>query len=278
MSDVTFNPEAKTKFFQAAKCLGLSDKVRDQTWWRMTELNLSPNDPTVIYLAVAGLLEAAAKTIPNAIGSVPAQVKKAAEEAVGPVTAAATANVEEHLTRLGEGIAGEIGRNAARTIRDTVDETRRAIRLRLSAHLVTAVVILGIVSGVLGFVLGKNDLSGIELKWQALTERADAKDWFSLIEANDDVASVLRGSCATGSPSTYFFNGTRVCRLPLYLDPPFGPPSSGAVASVYLSTLDWLNRWSPVELLLSGLIGGLLLRRVAKLAVGWGPLKWLLDA
>ena len=57
--------------------------------------------------------------------------------------------------------------------------------------------------------------------------------------------------------------------------PPRRP--SGTVAGVYSSALDWLNGWSPLMLVGGGLLAGLLLRRVFKLIVGFGPLAWLLD-
>jgi hypothetical protein len=41
--------------------------------------------------------------------------------------------------------------------------------------------------------------------------------------------------------------------------------------------VDWLGQYSPLALLGIGLLGGLLLRRAAKLVGGLGPVAWLLD-
>ena len=68
-------PDAKLNFDQAAEVLGLDPTVRDLTWRRMMDLGLTPDDPVLIYLAVTGLLEKAARTIPEAIDAVPERVE-----------------------------------------------------------------------------------------------------------------------------------------------------------------------------------------------------------
>ena len=96
------DPEGKLRFDKAAAALGLDPATRDLTWRRMMDIGIRPDDPTVIYLAVAGLLEKAAQTIPEAIDAVPERVEQAAKRSVGPVAEAASAKVEAAHARLAE--------------------------------------------------------------------------------------------------------------------------------------------------------------------------------
>ena len=82
-------PDAKLNFDRAAEVFGLDPALRDQTWRRMMDLGVNPDDPLWVYLAVTGLLERAARTIPEAIDAVPERVEQAARRAVGPVAQAA---------------------------------------------------------------------------------------------------------------------------------------------------------------------------------------------
>ena len=86
-------PDAKLNFDRAARALGLDPATRDLAWRRMTDIGLTPDDPTVVYLAVGGLLEQAAHTIPAALDAIPRRVEQAAEQAVGPVASAAAERV-----------------------------------------------------------------------------------------------------------------------------------------------------------------------------------------
>ena len=96
------HPDAKLNFDRAAQALGLDPATRDLAWRRMMDIGLTPDDPTVVYLAVGGLLEQAAKTIPEAINAVPERVERAAARAVGAVAQAATARVEAAHAALAE--------------------------------------------------------------------------------------------------------------------------------------------------------------------------------
>ena len=82
---------AKSRFERAADVLGVDPAIRETMWRRIGDLQLSPDDPTVVFLAVAGILEKAAIDIPAAISSFPQKIQDGAKEAVKPLTDAAVA-------------------------------------------------------------------------------------------------------------------------------------------------------------------------------------------
>jgi hypothetical protein len=88
---------AKSRFEKAADALGVDPAMRETMWRRIGDLQLSPDDPTVVFLAVAGILEKAAHDIPAAVATFPQQVRDAARESIDPVTTAAIAATREKI-------------------------------------------------------------------------------------------------------------------------------------------------------------------------------------
>jgi hypothetical protein len=72
-------------------------------------------------------------------------------------------------------------------------------------------------------------------------------------------------------------SGSRLCRVPLWLDAPAPVAVPGTVAAGYSFAVDWLNQFPPLALVGAGLVGGLLLRRAFKLAAAIPGVSWLLD-
>lgn len=266
-------PESKLQFDKAATALGLAPAERDLAWRRIADLGLSPDDPTVVYLAVAGLLEHAAQTIPAAIETLPARVEEAARRAVGPVAEAASARVEAAHAALAER-TGEAVSNAA--IRHFA-EADRARNLGISLRLIALVSVVALTCGVTGWSLGRANVSGLATEWAALAKRADAADWLNLAAANSDLSLNLREYCGPGGkqlvPSQ---RGRRVCNVPLWLEGS-SPLSSGEAQGVYIGLLDWLAGWGPAWLLGSGLLIGLIGRKLLRRFVEWRPIAWLID-
>jgi hypothetical protein len=66
---------AKSRFEKAADVLEVDPATREIMWRRIADLQLSPDDPAVLFLAVAGILEKAATDIPEAVLSIPGKVR-----------------------------------------------------------------------------------------------------------------------------------------------------------------------------------------------------------
>ena len=269
--------KAANDFMAAAEVLGLQGASRDLAWDRARKLGLSPDDPMTVYLVTGGLLEAAAEKIPAAIDGLPGRVEEAALKAVGPVARAAVAKVRGDLTHLGAQIGERVGVSVTNTIDAALDGRRNTLQIAVGANLFAVFALVAFLAGGVGYSIGRSNLTIVEQQWQALAKRADASEWFSLAASNSDVAATLRSACGPGSPSAFIQDGSRACRVPLWIDAPAAPAVSGTFAGVTSSALDWLNSWSPLMLVGGGLLAGLLLRRAFKLIVRAGPIAWLLD-
>jgi hypothetical protein len=270
-------PEAKDQFFLAARVMGLSNEARDLAWSRIRDLGLTPDDPTVIYLAVGGLLEAAAKEIPDAVKGLPAAVEAAARRAVGPVSEAAAKAASTNILKLADSISERVGVAIEQEAQSAFAALKDATEFRLNINLIGVITICFGLIGLVGFGQGKSRVEAIAQEWQALALRADAEAWFALAETNPNLAATLRGSCGPSSPAAYVVNGSRACNVPLWIDAPAAPAASGSAFWIYTSILSWLNAWSPVVVLGSGIVVGLLLRRAARSLASIAPLRWLLD-
>lgn len=267
------HPESKLQFDKAAAAFGLAPAQRDLAWRRIGDLGLSPDDPTVVYLAVAGLLEHAAQTIPAAIETLPARVEEAARRAVGPVAEAASTRVEAAHAVLAERTGEAVSEAAIRHFA----AADRARDLGINLRLIALVGAVALTCGVTGWALGRANVSGLATQWAALAARTDAADWLNLAAANPNLSLNLRAYCGPGGiqlvPSQH---GKRVCNVPLWLEGS-SPPSSGAAQGVYVGLLDWLAGWGPLWLLGGGLLAGLMGRKLLRTFVQWRPIAWILD-
>jgi hypothetical protein len=177
------HPEAKLNFDRAAQAFGLDPATRDLAWRRMMDIGLTPDDPIVVYVAVGGLLEQAARTIPEALAAVPERVEQAATRAVVPVAEAASARVEAAHATLAERTGAAVA--AAASAHLTRMERTRAREVGLWAALI--VLASGILCGGAGYWLGRRDTLGLDAKWAGLSQRADASAWLTLVAANPDL-------------------------------------------------------------------------------------------
>lgn len=270
------NPQAKSRFDKAAETLGLDIETRERAWRRIGDLQLAPDDPTVIFLALAGVLEKAATDVPRAIESLPDRVEEAARRAVGEVSEAATSAVRASMARgaelVVEGAKADIQSAAVVALRGV------AARERMVAPLLAALLALlvGVIASGIGYGLGRADGAAIDRRWQALSLRADAADWLDLISANADLAKTLHENCAAGGKAAYSVRGSRACTVPLWLDGAPGPVAVTAAAG-WTGAIRWASDWSALLGVAGGVLVGLILRK-ALIALGArSSMQWLLD-
>lgn len=266
---------AKSRFEKAADALGVDPSIRETMWRRIGDLQLSPDDPTVVFLAVAGVLEKAGKDIPTAIATFPQKVRDAANEAIAPVTTAAIAAAREK-------VAAEI----ARTIEETKGEVRQAATVALRElssrrerrgrfFQVAGLCLAAAVGGVSGYAGGRADEALIRRGGEALAARDDAESWLTLMRANGDLTKTLRDNCGAGGKGVYVVQGARACAPPLWLDAPPGAPANGVGRKSTL--LGWIGGLPAVAWATIGVTFGFVLRRIV---VDFGrrrSVRWLLE-
>jgi len=266
------HPEAKLNFDRAAQAFGLDPATRDLAWRRMMDIGLTPDDPIVVYVAVGGLLEQAARTIPEALAAVPERVEQAATRAVGPVAEAASARVEAAHATLAERTGAAVA--AAASAHLTRMERTRAREVGLWAALI--VLASGILCGGAGYWLGRRDTLGLDAKWAGLSQRADASAWLTLVAANPDLRGQMSQSCTPAQLKVEAGSNRRYCELPLWTEGTVAPVG-GVPAAIYLSLRDALIAWGPAWLMLGAGLAALVGRRLLRRLVAWRPLAWLLD-
>ena len=266
------HPDAKLNFDRAARALGLDPATRDLAWRRMTDIGLTPDDPTVVYLAVGGLLERAARTIPEALAAVPERVEEAAKRAVGPVAEAAGAQVEAAHAALAERTGAAVAEAAARHL-------ARVERSRLrEVALWGAAIVLGcaILCGGTGYWLGRRDTLGLDARWAGLSQRPDAGAWLGLVAANPDLRAQMSRFCTPPQLKLDASANRWYCELPLWTEGTVAPVG-GVPVAIYLDLREALIAWGPAWLMLGAGLGALFTRRVLRRLVGWRPVAWLLE-
>lgn len=266
---------AKSRFEKAADALGVDPMIRETMWRRIGDLQLSPDDPTVVFLAVAGVLEKAAIDVPAAIAAFPQKVREAANEATAPVTAAAIVAAREkvaaEIAKTVEQTRGEVRQAATIALREL--SSRREDRSRF-LH-IAALCLAATVGGASEYAAGRADETEIRRGGEMLPARADAESWLALMRANADMTKTLRENCGVGGKSAYVVQGARACAPPLWLDGPPGAPAS--VAGSRITILGWIAGLPAAALLTIGVGFGFALR---KIVVEFGrrrSVRWLLD-
>lgn len=266
---------AKIRFEKAADALGVDPALRETMWRRIGDLQLSPDDPTVVFLAVAGILEKAAADIPAAVSDFPKKVREAAKEAIEPVAAAAVEATREKL-------AAEL----AKAVEETKDAVRLAARDALLAFSsrkenqarflqIAGLCLATAIGGGLGYAAGHADTVQIRHSGEALTARADAGSWLALMRVNSDLTQTLRDNCGTGGKGVYVVQGARACATPLWLDAPPGAPASGGGRAFTL--LGWIAGLSTAIWAALGVAVGFLLRRFIVEFGRRGSIRWLME-
>lgn len=264
-----FSPAAKNQFNLAAETFGLDEKTRDRAWARMQALGLPPSDPTNVYIAVAGLLEAAAVTIPRAIDAFPSRIEEASQRAVKSVSDAAVKKVQAANTDLLSTVGKSIETNVNRVMASVVKgaETKVGTRLLTGTAVVALCAFLG------GYVAATGHVKSLAAEYSAFVARPDAGTWLALAEVNPDLNASYAQFCAPGSKYLGTSNGARVCQLPLFLD----KPSTAALTGGGLNLTNFLGAYSPIWLVSGGLLVGLLIRKLLKSFMNFGPIRWLVD-
>lgn len=266
---------AKSRFEKAADALGVDPAIRETMWRRIGDLQLSPDDPTVVFLAVAGVLEKAASDIPEAVALFPQKVKEAAKEAIGPVTAAAIVtarnSIAAELEKTVEETKGEVRQAAAAALQEF--SGRKENRARFLT--IGGFCLIASLAGALGYAAGRVDRGKIQRGVEALAFRADAESWLNLMRANIDLTKTLRENCGAGGKGAYVVQGARACVTPLWLD---GPPGASATAdSRGFTFANWINGQSAAIWAALGAIGGFCLRKLLVEFGRRGSVRWLLD-
>lgn len=270
------NPEAKSRFDKAAETLGLDAETRDRAWRRIADLQLSPDDPTVVFLALAGVLEKAAIEVPRAIETLPERVEDAARRAVKDIsktaTGAANASLASSAERVVEGAKADIQSAAILALRGV------AARQRLIAPLLVTLLAaaVGVVALGTGYGLGRAEGAAIDRRWQALSMRADATEWQGLIAANADLSKTLKENCAAGGKAAYLVRGERACTIPLWLDGAPGP-GAGVTAIGWGGAMRIAADWSFALGISGGVLLGLILRKLLIALGARSSVRWLLD-
>ena len=266
------HPDAKLNFDRAAQALGLDPATRDLAWRRMMDIGLTPDDPTVVYLAVGGLLEQAARTIPVALDALPERVEQAATRAVGPVAEAASARVEAAHAALAERTGAAVA-EAASVHFTRIERTRaRAVGLWAAAIILAS----GILCGGAGYWLGRRDTLGLDARWAGLSQRPDAPAWLTLVAANPDLRDQMSRFCTPAQLKLDAVTNRRYCEVPLWTEGTVAPVG-GVPAAITLSLREWLIAWGPTWLILGAGLAALVGRRLLRRAVAWRPVAWLLD-
>ena len=265
------HPDAKLNFDRAALALGLDPATRDLAWRRMMDIGLTPDDPTVVYLAVGGLLEQAARTIPAALDAAPAQIERAAERAAGPVAEAASARVEAAHAALAERTGEAVAAAAARHFISLERFWARQMGLWAAA----IVLFSGVLCGGVGYWLGRRDTLGLDARWAGLSQRADAPAWLALVAANPDLRAQMGQSCTPLQLKIDAATRRRYCELPLWTEGTIAPVG-GLPETIALTLRDWLIAWGPAWLMLAAGLAALVGRRLLRQVFAWPPVAWLL--
>ena len=266
---------AKSRFEKAAEALNVDPVTRETMWRQIGDLQLSPDDPTVVFLAVAGVLEKAASDIPTALAAFPQKMQDAANEALVRLTTAATAaarqTVADEIAKSAEAANSEVRQAATLALQEISDrrDGRRSFLYVLGLCLVAA---LGVAWG---YAAGRVDGAGIRQGVEALAVRADAESWASLIRANADLTRSLRENCAAAGKGVYLVHGARACALPLWLDAPPGAPANAAGRTVTI--ISWIDRLPTAAWVALGVAGGFLIRRMILEFGRQRSVRWLLE-
>jgi hypothetical protein len=266
-------PESKLQFDKACQVMGLDPAARDLAWKRLSDLGIPPSDPTSVLLAVGGLLEKAADTLPNIVNSIPARVEEAAKRAVGPVSEAATAKVEAAHARLAGNLSEVVKGEVASHLKQV--EIRR--EMGLGACIAVACVLTAVAGGYVGWSIGRSDVSGLATEWASLASRSDSRNWLQLISANPNITATLMGNCYAGSPSVWSQLGASACKVPMWLDSARAPTAAGTIRSTYQSVTDWLASWNLVVLVVGSVLSGLFGAKAIRSFKSLRPIRWIID-
>lgn len=265
--------ESKARFDRWCDHFAIEGERRDRLWRMMLEMGLRPDDENTYLLAATGVLEKVADLVVASNDALPAKMNAVGKRLIAHVSEGATAQASANLNRM----SSEAASSMFDTVKTGIAEAAATQRVKLGAGLIGGFVAIGLLAGVVGWNVGRANVTGIATEWAATVARPDSRTWLELIAANPNVDSSIRNYCGAGSPRARVVNGARACEVPLWLDGAAAPAATGTVAGVYFSALDWLYGWGPIWLLGTGLLAGLLGRKVLRATVAWKPIRWLVE-
>lgn len=264
-------PDDKLLFDKAAEVLGLDLETRDQSWLRMSKLGITPSDPTSIFIVTSGVLDKVASLVTASNDALPERIERAASKAVGPIARAAAQQAAADLHHM----AADAADTLTASVKAGIAEASTVQRSKLGALVIGIGAAIALATGIVGYSLGRSNVSGLATEYGAIVSRADAGTWLGLMQMNPDLNASLR-ACGPGSARARSVEGARYCEVPLWLDAS-RPPALAGASSVYVGLMDWLAGWGPLWLLGGGLLAGLLGRKILRATVSWRPIKWLVD-
>jgi hypothetical protein len=266
------NADAKLKFDACAQTLGLDNTARDKTWNRMVLLNLNADDPTVLFLVLAGLLEKAAETVPTAINSIPSRMKMATAGLQESVADAAVKKLQAHQDKNAARIARAIAASATQHFA-ALENLRR---LRVSSAIVAVACLIFLSSFIAGVKVGRMSVDGLAAASRELLGRADANSWLSLARANHGIDKQLSVNCSDGAPGAFRESGRRACRVPLWVEGEDWIAGETDRLSIH-EIVGNLGNWTFLVLIGLGLLAGTLGRKTVRVLFKSRAVRWVFD-
>jgi hypothetical protein len=266
------NINARLQWEKIARVFQLDDVTRDRTWHRMSDLGISPDDPVMVLLALAGLVEKAAAEVPAAIKSIPERTDAAASHIAQRVLNTAIQGLRDNQQKDAEIIGKKIARQATKHF--TSFEHLR--RLRVSAEIAGLAIAIAIGCGMTAYTLGRASVPQISAEWTAFMKQPDAPYWRSLAQANAGLAEYITSHCGPGGTDAFVDKGINACKLPLWMESRAEPEQSVlATAQRYVSP--WLPGRPDLILLAAGFFAAIFGRKLIRCVTTWRPLRWLFD-
>lgn len=226
------NPATKPLFERACDTLGLQSAVKVKAWRAIADLQLDPDDPTVILLAIGQAFGHGSRELLDNLERLPGVLEAQAHAALAGMTSSlqndliAAARDEMHnalrLERAAENRAVALAgrRQAARSV-------------QVAICLIGLVVVL---AGSLGYVVGRADTRDLSVDLARVAAEASAGDWLKVMELTPgfSIASNCdpdRGDIVKG------VDGTSVCLLRVDLNAPY--PTAWSHFSRRLMAAGW---------------------------------------
>lgn len=209
------NPDAKPLFARACDTLGVNTEVRQASWRAIADLQLDPDDPTVILLAIGQAFSTGSRKMLMQLEALPAKIEMQALCAV----AGMTTGLQNDLV---EAARAEM-RAALQAQRLDQDKRMRAeLRRRLAgvvAGMMLALAMIIVTFGAVGYALGRSEARGLADDMARAATSASAGDWLRIMHLNPDFA--LATDCAPASGNAYeAMDGSTVCSVRIDKDTP----------------------------------------------------------
>lgn len=266
------NINARLQWEKIARVFQLDDVTRDRTWHRMSDLGISPDDPVMVLLALAGLIEKAAAEVPAAIQSIPERTDAAASQVAQRVLNTAIQGLRANQQKDAEIIGEKIARRATKHFA-SFEHLRR---LRVSAEIAGVAIAIALGCGLTAYTLGRASVPQIGAEWAEFMKRPDALMWRSLAQVNTGEMDLIISRCSPGGAGAFTDGGIKACRLKLWMESREEPTQSVlAVGRAYVSP--WLPSRPDLVPLVAGFFAAIFGRKLIRRVTKWRPVQWLFD-